>query len=341
MIRNLVLAGLGLTMAACSKPPVAVALTATTPSESATWRPFADTSPWNTPIPADAKIDDQSDELMADFAGDGAMYININQWSVPVFYVDMASTPIHEPYDLYPNRFGRGFEYPRSIPIPADAEPLRPSSGAIAIVDKQRMLEWDMKQSGRNAEGRWFTGFGAVTSLRGSGVSAPWNETETPNQAASALPSGFPLIAGLLRVDDVKAGHIPHALMIASPSVRTDAFVRPASTARFGESGVEPSETGLPLGVRIQLDPDFDVDGSGLSPEGKTIARALQVYGAFVGDVAGANVLFAEASPKALAAWEDLITSEEIRDVFSPEMMTAHFRVIDMGDLITAEPVAP
>ena len=94
-----------------------------------------------------------------------------------------------------------------------------------------------------------------------------------------------------------------------------------------------------PLGARLQLDPDFNIESSGLSPPGKIIARALQTYGAYVGDQAGANVLFAEAGPEQLAEWKGLLKPDELASIFSPEMMARHFRVIDMGEALPAETV--
>src|SRR6185436_19221783 len=53
----------------------------------------------------------------------------------------------------------------------------------------------------------------------------------------------------------------------------------------------------------IQLDPSVDVNGLALSASGKIIARALQQYGAYVGDFSGAVSLYADASPDAQSAW--------------------------------------
>jgi hypothetical protein len=338
LIRSLAIGGLALAALACSKsspPPVPSGEDA----QPQAWRPFAEDSPWNTPIPANAVADEESAALIEEFAAAGAFFINIEQWSIPVYYIDLPETPTREVYDYYPGEFGRGFEWPRAIPIPDNMARQSPSAGYIAIVDKTRALEWDLSQASKNTNGVWMTGFGVVTNLRGSGVSSPWNEAEQPHEAASALPSGFPLSPGLIRLDEVKAGEIPHALMIASPGIRSGVFVRPASTARLHRTGFAPSDTGLPLGARLQLDPDFNIETSGLSPTGKIIARALQTYGAYVGDQAGANVLFAEAGPEQLAEWKGLLRADELTSVFSPEMMARHFRVIDMGEVLPAEPV--
>tara|TARA_R110000823_G_scaffold72583_3_gene166939 strand:- start:35 stop:1066 length:1032 start_codon:yes stop_codon:yes gene_type:complete len=338
LIRNFAFYAVLLALAACSQSPSERAVD---DAPLKTWRPFAADSPWNTPIPANPEIDAQSRALISDFAGNGSLYINIAEWSVPVYYIDMDETPKHEVLDLYPGQYGRGFELPREIPIPEGAQSARPQGGLgyIAIVDKARNLEWDMRQAYQREDGRWFTGFGAITNLRGSGVSPPWNEVDQPNLAASAIASGFPLTAGLIRVEEINSGRIPHALMFAYPGAMTDGFVSPASTAMpVAESADVAAQAGMPLGARIQLDPAFDVDGSDLSREGKIIARALQEYGAYLGDSAGGNVLFAESAPTQLEAWDGMLASSELQGVFTPEMMAKHFRLIKMVDVLPGPP---
>ncbi|HMC95964.1 MAG TPA: hypothetical protein VKO16_14480, partial [Polyangia bacterium] len=60
---------------------------------------------------------------------------------------------------------------------------------------------------------------------------------------------------------------------------------------------------GILCGGRVQLDPTLDLSTLNLSSSGLIIARALQVYGAFVGDYSGAVSLYADASPDAQASW--------------------------------------
>jgi hypothetical protein len=302
------------------------------------WRPFSDNSPWNQPIPANARTDPDSSAAIADFALRGALYINIRDWSIPVYFVDAEHTPRHKVYDLRPGIFGKGFEFPRRIPIPANAVASPPVDGDnhLCIIDQRRKLEWGMWWARKNSKGGWGTGLGAVTDLAGTGVSAPWYAEERQLDAHRARASGFPLIAGLICVEEIRAGRIEHALVFAYDRCRTGFFVPPASTAQVTVLGTKNS-TGIPMGGRIQLDPSWDVEHSALTRSGKTIARALQEYGAYCGDYAGANVLYAENSPAAVKAWEGLLNAEELRAVFTPEMIREHFRVLDMGNVLPGQ----
>ena len=297
-----------------------------------TWRPFSDASPWNTPVPANAKIDPRSAELIADFASKGGLKINMEDWSIPVYYVNSENTPLHDVGDLRPGVFGHGFSPPRAIPIPEGATASLPIGGDehMAIIDIERGLEWGMWHT-RKVDGRWMTGLGAVTDLNGTGVAPAWSTVEREFDAHRARASGFPLVAGLIRVEEILSGHIPHALVFAYDFVQAEHLIPPASTAQASTGGTRNNRDGMPMGAHIQLDPSFDVESSGLSPAGKTIARALQEYGAYLGDFAGANVLYAESAPSALQAWEGVLGSDDLKTVFTSKTIARQFRLLDMG----------
>ncbi|MBI4709752.1 MAG: hypothetical protein HY759_01385 [Nitrospirae bacterium] len=117
-------------------------------------------------------------------------------------------------------------------------------------------------------------------------------------QVRGGRGSGFPLIAGLIRPEELKAGEIRHALVFTSPKNRQaenvkNIFLPPASRSDGRHAGRQyPIE-----GMRFQLDPlltEKDFDKWGLSREGKIIARTLQKYGMFLGDNGGAMALQAQ-----------------------------------------------
>jgi hypothetical protein len=144
-----------------------------------------------------------------------------------------------------------------------------------------------------------------------------------------ARACGFPLTAGLITVDEMQHGSIDHALAIAYPHIRSRYYTPPASTAQVTTGGAQP-DRGVPCGGRIQLDPSLNLDSMGLTPSGKIVARALQKYGAFVGDYSGAVSLYADASPTAQAAWKQgLLDTYEIKD----QVGISQFRVLEIGDL--------
>ncbi len=304
------------------------------------WRPFSPDSPWNLRIPEGAAPDRDSAALIDDLASRGPWRVNIHDWSIPVYFVDAATTPKHDVGDSRPGVYGAGFGFPRSIPIPADAvasPPVGPESdNHLSIVDRQLGVEWGMWAARRDRDGRWFTGLGAVTDLQGTGVAPPWFSSPREFDAHRARASGFPLVAGLIFVDEIRTGRIDHALCFAYDHCRSGLFVPPASTSQVTQLEAIDSR-GIPMGGRIQLDPAWDVEHSALSPAGKVIARALQEYGAYCGDYAGANVLYAENSPAAVAAWQGLLSEEDLAQVFTPDFIRRHFRVLDLGNLLPGQ----
>jgi len=304
------------------------------------WRPFSADSPWNQRIAAGVPSDRESAVLIADFASRGPLHVNIKDWSIPVYFIEADRTPRHDVGDLRPGIYGSGFAFPRSIPIPDGAVASPPvgedSDNHLCIVDRMQHLEWGMWAARRDRTGRWFTGLGAVTDLSGTGVAPPWFAAGRELDSHRARASGFPLIAGLILADEIKAGRIDHALVFAYDHCRTGLFIPPASTAQGKVPGTE-NYRGIPMGGRIQLDPAWDVEHSGLSAAGKTIARALQEYGAYCGDYAGANVLYAENSPPAVRAWKEVLQRDDLEQVFTPETIRQHFRVLDMGNLLPGQ----
>lgn len=304
------------------------------------WRPFSSSSPWNQRIANGIPTDRDSAALIADLAACGPWRINIKDWSIPVYFIDAATTPKHDVGDSRPEIYGAGFEFPRSIPIPAGAVASPPvsddSDNHLSIIDRTLNLEWGMWAARQDKAGRWFTGLGAVTDLSGHGVAPPWFATERELDAARARASGFPLIAGLIMRSEIEAGRIEHALVFAYEHCRSGHFIPPASTAQITQLEAIDSR-GIPMGGRIQLDPTWDVEHSGLSTAGKVIARALQEYGAYCGDYAGANVLYAENSPDAVHDWSGVLQPEDLTAVFNPEMIRRYFRVIDMGNLLPGQ----
>ncbi len=317
-----------------------------TASASPAWRAFSADSPWNQRIPANAPSDADSPALIADFASRGALHVNLKDWSIPVYFIDADQTPRHDVGDSRPGIYGQGFEFPRSIPIPDGAVASPPvgddSDNHLCVVDKAKHLEWGMWAARRDKTGRWFTGLGAVTDLAGTGVAPPWFAAPRELDSHRARASGFPLIAGLILVDEIKAGRIDHALVFAYDHCRTGLFIPPASTAQVAQLDAVESR-GIPMGGRIQLDPGWDVEHSALSPAGKIIARALQEYGAYCGDYAGANVIYAENSPAAVQAWSGILQSQDLEPVFTPEMIRRYFRVLDMGSMLPGQnlPILP
>ena len=296
-------------------------------TNSGAWRPFASDSPWNTPIPANPDVDPDSANQIADFStipGQMFLWINIEQFSVPVYFVDGGTPKVLVKATVGGTGFRTGAANDAAVagtgmaPIPAGATAAAGTDRHLSIIDRAANIEWGFWNATNN--NGWSAGLAATMDLSGSGIRPP--TADNPWWAGQGPRAcGFPVVAGLMTVDQIKSGAIEHALIIAYPHVRSRYYTPPASSAQSGTA--ETSMRGVLCGGRIQLDPALDLSTMGLSPTGLIIARTLQKYGAFVGDFSGAVSIYADASPTALAAWKGMLSNTEVQ-----KLPLTRFRVL-------------
>ncbi len=265
------------------------------------WRPFSDDSPWNVPIGSNPAIDPNSDAMIASLeasANGGGFWINLEEWTIPVYHAD-DDTPVYDvPCDNDWEVCGPSFG--SDVPIPYGAMPDPSSDGHMAVVDLSRDLSWDMFRA-RQYDWAWVVEWGYLFDLTSDGVH--------PDGIGSARAAGFPLLAGLVRMEEIQRGYINHALVMAYETPRSGVYVYPASTV-YGASGDENS---IPMGGRLQLDPTIDVEALELSDAAKVIARALQEYGVYLGDYAGSLVLYGEGLyGKPGQSWEGILEEDDL-----------------------------
>ena len=303
-------------------------------TSTAAWRPFADSSPWNTPIAARAAVDPSSAQMVLDFAsvpGQDKFWINIQDYSVPVYFVDSTVTP---PVTVAAGLGGAGFRTGAAndgvdkgsglAPIPSNAMPAVGTDRHLLVVDKKTRMEWGFFNAAKSGAG-WSVDEASTQDLAGSGVRPP--ESVGPWWAGHGPRAcGFGLMAGLITADDIRSGHIQHALVIAYPHIRSSTYTPPASTAQGTFGDAQPTR-GIMCGGRMQLDPSLDLKTLGLSASGLVVARALQEYGAFVGDYSGAVSLYADESPDARAYWDAGILGNDTAE----KIPLGRFRVMQLG----------
>ena len=137
---------------------------------------------------------------------------------------------------------------------------------------------------------------------------------QRPDGWTSADAAGLPILPGLVRYDEVKAGFIDHAIRMTFERTRR-AYVQPATHFASEECGAARP----PMGMRLRLREGYDLGG--MSPEARTIAQALKTYGAIVADN-GSNFFITGASD---SRWDD----DALADL--KEVPGAAFEVVDTG----------
>jgi hypothetical protein len=303
----------------------------------ATWRPFADDSPWNTPIPAGAPTHPDSPLLIGTLAGVATNLRLTRTYTSPIWVVDSERLPamfvrsdrIFDTWDQDRN----GWSDVGVPVIPSMwAEPT--SDAHIIIIDPMRRLSWEMSRFGWLPDGTPTCTTFNVWDLEGPGY-GDCNEGRW--QRRGGRGSGFPIVAGVIRPEEVAAGVIRHALVFSFPQNRladdgiSKLFMQPPACRSDGD-WIGPQ---YPIqGMRFQLDPSFSeatFDALGLTREARIVARALQTYGMFDGDTGALALEVQLLGPSTEAnrqAWEmrfpGFYSSIE-------RIPTIAFRVVDTG----------
>jgi hypothetical protein len=301
-----------------------------------TWRPFSDDSPWNTAISPDAVVHPDHDRILATVVAEAATLRLANRYMPPVWVVNSDNLP-HRiadspyPFDTWDQNLDGITE--AGVPITATMFGENTADGHISIVDPFKKLAWEMSRYKGIVEGVIDCSTFNIWDLTGSGV-GDGNEG-VRWRARGGRGSGFPILAGLIRPEELAAGEIRHALAFTFSKNRGDQYLPPAARTDGDFAGPQyPME-----GMLFQLDPaltDSDFDRWGLNREGKILARTLQRYGMYNADNGGAMALQAQllhSSPSEhRALWESRFPGfyDNVKKI-----PTDRFRVIYTGEPVS------
>ena len=181
---------------------------------------------------------------------------------------------------------------PGPFPVPAKA-PVEGGNGSdgdrhVLVVDSSSCMLYELYRAFYVAKPKphWNADSGTAWDL-GSGQ-------RRPDSWTSADAAGLPIFPGLVRYDEVAAGHLEHAIRLTLDSTR-DAWIHPASHC----AGDSSSASAPPMGLRLRLKAGYGLGG--FSGAAKTIAEAMKRYGLIVADN-GSNWYFSGSSDK---RWDD------------------------------------
>jgi hypothetical protein len=241
-------------------------------------RPFPATSIWNSPL-GSAPVAANSSALMTYFqAHSPHANMTLRDWGVSVSETHASDSIFSVPCTRYSNCTLGAFG---AFAIPLTATPDPSADGYMAVVDPSTQREWDMWQATPSG-GSWSASAGAALSTTGNGTA--------PEGTASGDAANFPLLAGIVRPEEILQGHIDHALVFGMPGVSDLGHVCPATH----NDGSTSDPNALMEGTRLQLDPSVNVDSLPIPAWEKTIARAMQNYGMYLRDNGGSFVIYAE-----------------------------------------------
>jgi hypothetical protein len=187
--------------------------------------------------------------------------------------------PIGIPYVVVPASQPRvpvRFDYagesdPGPYPIPSDA-PVEGGAQAsgdrhVLVVQAGTCRLYELFGARREGSG-WQAGSGAVYDLRANRL--------RPAGWTSADAAGLPILAGLVRYEEVAAGHVDHAIRVTVDQSQAS-YLWPARH-QAGQAGANLP----PMGLRLRLHSGVDI--SGFPAQARVILRAMQTYGLIVAD---------------------------------------------------------
>jgi len=263
----------------------------------ACWRPYADGTPFNQPIPTNPRLNLNSAQIVS--------MVN-NLWStdgktgptdIPAGVADTPHDFWHPTYYAQPTDpiytidctapWGTcELEHPDiSVRVPVAARAAGGSDGSMTVVDQANGWEYDFWQVASKPAGG-----GTITISWGGRTRIGTPESDglgvmPDDTGADAASVG--LLAGIIRAQEMEAGQINHALyMVVGCDAGQSTGVYPAPpTADGAACPAELRQFAPVMGQRFQLNmTDQEINALGVPPWRKTILRAMARYGMYVGD---------------------------------------------------------
>lgn len=259
-------------------------------SVPATARSLPDQRAWNQDV-SQAPVDPRSASIIDYIDAHGGDFLHPDFGSprgygfpYRVVGANAAVVPVH--FTLYGDESDHGaYRVPLNSPVEGGAQ----SGGDrhVLAYDRSRCLLYELGRGFPHTDlGRWNATVGVIWDLRSAGL-----RTEGWTSADAA---GLPIFPGLVRYDEVAAGHIDHAIRVTFDVTR-DAWIHPAShCAGSTANGNAPA-----MGMRLRLADGYSL--AGFTGAARVIAEALKRYGFLVADN-GSNWFFGGTSD---SRWDD------------------------------------
>jgi hypothetical protein len=233
---------------------------------------FPADNPWNTDISA-APVHPMSSAWVASIGASTHLHPDFGtSWEGGPIGIPYVEVPAGQPG--VPVTFDYDDESDHGLyPIPPDA-PVEGGASSdgdrhVLVLSRSECRLYELYAAHRQADGSWHAGSGAIFDLRSNAL--------RPDGWTSADAAGLPILPGLVRYDEVAAGHIDHALRFTVSDTQRG-FIHPAT--HFASSNTSPSVP--PMGARFRMKAGYDC--SGLSREVQVVCAALKRYGMFVAD---------------------------------------------------------
>ncbi len=277
---------LALPAGAASAPPPLTAHTPLTASTSLPGTPcpaFPADNVWNTPItslPVDrhsaqwlAHMDAATAYLHPDYGpGGGAATPYGIPWTIVA-----RSQPLVRVHFTYAGQSDPG-PYPFGPTTPIEGGRTATGDRHAIMVNPRTCVLYELYDAHYRAHGRSTAGSGAIWRLTSNRL--------RPLGWTSADAAGLPILPGLVNLDEIRSGHLDHAIRFTA-EVTDTAFLWPARH----EAGSVSSADDPPLGARFRLKASFRLPAARCFAACQVVVRAMKTYGLILADN-GSNWFF-------------------------------------------------
>jgi hypothetical protein len=230
---------------------------------------------WNTPITR-LPVDSHSREWLRHMAA-GSTYLH------PDYGPGGGSSPYGIPWQItsphpklvhirfqYASESNKG-PYPFSARTPIEGGPHATGDRHALMVDPTTCVLYELYDARYRPDGRSTAGSGAIWSLRSNHL--------RPATWTSADAAGLPILPGLVNYDEVKSGHLDHAIRFTAQTT-DQRFIWPARH----QAGAVDNGNYPPMGARFRLDASFHLPTSNCFKPCQVVLRAMKTYGLILAD---------------------------------------------------------
>jgi hypothetical protein len=243
---------------------------------------------WNTPVTG-LPVDRHSTAWLAHMAA-GSSYLHpdygpgggSSPYGIP-WQITRPNAKLIHIHLLYADQSDRG-PYPFSARTPIEGGAGSSGDRHALMVDPMSCVLYELYDAHYKPGGKSTAGSGAVWNLRSNHL--------RPAGWTSADAAGLPILPGLVNYDEVRSGHIDHAIRFTADTTSTH-FIWPARH----EAGSTGSLAYPPMGARFRLRAGFHLSASQCSRACQVVIEAMKTYGLILADN-GSNWFFGGTTDK-------------------------------------------
>jgi hypothetical protein len=252
-----------------------------TPGQVGACTMFPAEDQWNRDISEDP-VDATWTSRLSNMVGDIKIHPDFGAgYGIPINVVPAAQPTVAVDYDGYPNESDPG-PYPLPDPSTARIEGGTPSdcSGDCHFLVIQSGTCLLFEGYACSHSGGWRCSNGAKWDL----TEVSYGQRKKGWTSADA--AGLPIAPGLVRLFEVRAGKVTHAIRFTVRCTQPH-YVAPA-THQAVPGSCDPTNS-PPMGLRVRMKADYDI--SGLSQSAQVVATGMKTYGMIIADN-GSNFFF-------------------------------------------------